>query len=260
MAARPGGIAMGWVKAPVFVLFVCLGLAACAEPPVPPAPPPPAEVAVVPAPPPPALPVPPPPPSGAGLHCDKLLVRQDGRDIRPVNGTFTLARRAFALVYLGPEPQPSVYLSTLGLLNEALNRLGEREVWASADDYIEHDPDDLPIREGGRLIADPDAQDQFLAALGEGYAPFFRQMVIVNDEPGVILSAAKAGGGFVPQGGVQVQTVRALGGLAMVKTRFKLLNLTYFAVVERRGPGAKGSFGSRALAKLAWGSCRLAFQ
>jgi hypothetical protein len=189
-----------------------------------------------------------------------MVVRQDGRDIKPVAGTFTLARRNFALVYLGSEPQPSVYLSTLGLLNEALDRLGEREVWASADEYMAHDPDDLPIREGARLIADPDAQDQFLAGMGEGYPNFFRQMVIVNDEPGVILSAAKAGGGFQPLGNAQVQVVRAIGGLAVSKTRFKLLNLTYFATVERRGPGGKGSFGSRLLLKLAWGSCRLAFQ
>lgn len=254
---------MPFSKARLAALVLSLALVACAEkktvedsaPPVVAAPP--AAAALPPVPTPPA---PPMPPAGHGLHCDKMLVRQDGKDIKPVNGTFTLARRNFALVYTGAEPQPSLYLSTVGLLNEGLSRLGQREIWASADEYIAHEPDDLPIRDGARLIADPDAQDQFLAGMGEGYPDFFRQMVIVNDEAGVILSALKAGAGFVPQGNVQVQTVRALGGLAVVKTRFKLLNLTYFGTLERRGPGGKGSFGSRSLLRLAWGSCRLAFQ
>lgn len=188
-----------------------------------------------------------------------MMVRQGGKDILPVDGVFTLAKRPFALVYTGAEKLPSVHLSVFGTLNAALNGLGEREVWGSADEYMGHDPDDLPIREGARLITDPDDQDLFLSSMGEGYPAFFRQMVIINDEPGAVLSVPKAGGGFERQGEQHVQMVRAIAGTAIAKTRFKLLHLTYFGTVGQLGPGGKGSFGSRSLLKMRWGACQLAF-
>lgn len=245
------------------LLAVVLSLVACAEapPPAGPAAPPPVETA--PAPPPPPLPPAPPPPAipsrHEALHCDAMMVRQAGKDIAPVDGVFTLDKRPFALVHTGPEKLPSVHLSVSGALNAALDQWGEREVWGSADEYMGHDPDDLPIREGAHLITDPDGQDLFLSAMGEGYPAFFRQMVIINDEPGAILSVAKAGGGFERQGGQDVQLVRAIAGTAVAKTRFKRLHLTYFGTVSQVGPGGKGSFGSRSLLKMRWGSCQLVF-
>lgn len=260
-----GGFVMSLFQRFVSVLALCAALAACADvPPAEPAPPsaPPSvgpapqqqEATVTGAP----LRLP-PPPEPSNLHCDAMTIRQDGRDITPVNGTFILARQPFAIIYGGRGSEPSLYLSVRPGLNDALARLGQREVWGAADDVVRPEQDDLPIREGGRLVSDPDTQDVLLAAMGPTYPTFFRQMVIMNNEPGVLLTAIRTGDGFEQRDGVWVQNVRGLGGLPVAQSRFHQLHLTYFATVERLGPGGKGSFGSRLLQRLTWGSCRLSF-
>lgn len=245
------------------VVLVVLALASCAEapPPAPPAPPV-APVVVVP-PPAPPKPAPkplPPPQSRSPLHCDDLFVRQDGRDIQPVAGVLTVARRPFSLVYTGAAPEPSLHVSAFPTLAEQLDRTAKREVWGSVDDYTLHHADDLPLREGVGLIEDPDRQDPHLEAMGEGYAAFFHTMTAFGGGPNGLVWVPRAGSGFVPAEGGQVAHIRSIGGEAVEKTRFRQLYVTYFANVERVGPGNKGNFGRRSLVRLAWGSCRLAFR
>lgn len=240
-------------------------LASCAEtpPPEPEAPPPVSQPQPQPLPVPPrqSQPIPLPPQSSAPtLHCDQLLARQDGRDIRPVGGTLTVARRAFSLVYTGGLSGPALHVSAFPTLAEMLDKAGRSELWGSADEILIHDPDDLPLRDGAGLVEEPEQLDLYLEGMGEGYGAFFRVMTALDGEPAALLSAPRAGMGFAPENGRQVQKVRGLGGVAVEKTRFRQLYLTYFGTVRRAGPGNKGNFGSRALIRLAWGSCRLAFR
>lgn len=234
--------------------------------------PPPASSVPAPAPPPKAAPPsdgkskpkpkpkPAPAPAPIALHCDTLFARQDGRDVRPVNGTLELARRPFALVYTGGLPEPSLYASAFATLAEQLAKTERREVWGSADDYSQDAIADLPIREGAGLVEDPDLQDLHLDGMGEGYAAFFHAMTALGDEPSAFLWAPRLGGGFESGAGGLVAEVRAVGGTPVEKTSFRQLYLTYYASIERVGPGNKSNFGRRLLVRLAWGSCRLAFR
>lgn len=243
-------------------VLLVLALASCAEAP-PPAPPPPVVAPVVVVPPAPPKPAPkpvPPPQSRSALHCDDLFIRQDGQDIRPVAGVLGVARRPFTLVYTGGLPEPSLQVSAFPALAEQLDRTAKREVWGSAEDYILHRADDLPLREGVGLIEDPDRQDPHLEGMGEGYAAFFHTMTAFGGGPSALLWVPRAGSGFAPAEGGQAADIRLIGGEAVEKTRFRQLYVTYFANVERVGPGNKGNFGRRSLVRLAWGSCRLAFR
>lgn len=243
-------------------VLTVLALASCAEAP-PPAPVPPPVAPVVVAPPTPPKPAPkpvPPPQSRSALHCDDLFVRQDGRDIRPVAGVLNVARRPFTLVYTGTVPEPSLHVSAFSALAEQLDRTAKREVWGSVDDYALHRADDLPLREGVGLIEDPDRQDPHLEGMGEGYAAFFHTMTAFGGGPSALVWVPRAGSGFAPAEGGQAADIRRIGGEAVEKTRFRQLYVTYFANVERVGPGNKGNFGRRSLVRLAWGSCRLAFR
>lgn len=194
------------------------------------------------------------------LHCDDLFVRQDGRDIRPVDGTLDVARRPFSLVYTGGLPEPSLHASAFPALAEQLDRTARREVWGSVDDDTQDKIDDLPVREGAGLVEDPDLQDLHLDGMGEGYAAFFHTMTAISDEPSAYLWAPRVGGGFAPGAGGLAAEVRAVGGAPVEKTMFRQLYLTYYASIERVGPGNKTNFGKRSLVRLAWGSCRLAFR
>lgn len=238
-------------------------LASCADQPPPPAPPAPAPPAK--APPPSDVkgkprPKPGPLPARMTLHCDDLLVRQDGRDIRPVDGTLEVARRPFSLVYTGGLPEPSLHASAFATLAEQLGKTARREVWGSADDYSQDAVADLPLREGAGLVEDPDLQDLHLDGMGEGYAAFFHAMTAIGDEPSTFLWAPRVGGGFQPDAGGLAAEVRAVGGTPVDKTSLRQLYLTYYASIERVGPGNKTNFGRRSLVRLAWGSCRLAFR
>lgn len=194
------------------------------------------------------------------LHCDTLFARQDGRDIRPVEGTLELARRPFTLVYTGGWTEPSLHASAFATLAEQLDKTARREVWGSAEDYSQDAVADLPIREGAGLVEDPDLQDLHLDGMGEGYAAFFHAMTALGDEPSAFLWAPRVGGGFEPGAGGLVAEVRAVGGTPMEKSGLRQLYLTYYGSVERVGPGNKTNFGRRLLVRLAWGSCRLAFR
>lgn len=244
-------------------VLLVLALASCAEapPPAPSSSPVTPVVVVPPAPPKPApKPVTPPPQSHSPLHCDDLFIRQDGRDIRPVAGVLGVARRPFTLVYSGGLPEPSLHVSAFPALAEQLDRTAKREVWGSAEDYTLHRADDLPLREGVGLIEDPDRQDPHLEGMGEGYAAFFHTMTAFGGGPSALVWVPRAGSGFAPAEGGQTADIRLIGGEAVEKTRFRQLYVTYFANVERVGPGNKGNFGRRSLVRLAWGSCRLAFR
>lgn len=250
---------------PWILLALGLGLSACAETPAPPAPKPEAAVTTpvprpsIPTPPAPPKLVQPMPPSPSALHCDDIVARQDKRDIQPVKGTLTLARRPFALIYTGPGDEPSFYASTVGLLDDSLDQLGVDDLWGAADEYLDHDPEDLPIRESARLITNPEDQDRFLALLGLDYPSFFRQMIVINNEPAILVSAPKAAGGFRKVEGGQAKVVRTIDAQPLTDLRHPVLYLTYFANTMRVGPSSKGNFGNRSLLRMKWGSCRLAF-
>ncbi len=195
--------------------------------------------------------------SSAALHCDRITARQDNRDIRPQDGDLILARKPFALIYSGQQ-EPALYLSPSPRMNEELDQAGAADIWTAGDEFLSLAADDLPLRSGGGVINGDQDQDDFLSLLGTGYPSFFRQMVAMNHESQVVVSVPKTAQ-FQRRGEVRIQQVNSIAGIPVTMTNHKVLNLTYFGLQDRMGPGSKGSFGSRLLLKMNWGSCRLVF-
>lgn len=178
---------------------------------------------------------------GSSVPDDFRLV-QDGYEIAPNNGVYTLARRPFAIKYRGKKGAPSVFVTTNPTVKKQVAQLhGPLLAWLGTglfadhgDLYVSEKP--LELFEGWSTSFENEWGSIFTPKNRAAFQHFFQNW---RGKP-ILLASGRDYVNFVEQAdGTSLFKVVAVGGNAFPDIPFTVLHLLFFVDAEVVGDEIK---------------------